>query len=265
MSRAWLALAHNGNLSNGIMFPIDRQYTGKKLNKFYVEQRAKWERMYEITQIKGDGETHPFLSPEDEFADYGTWDVGNLDISAAKTDDMLAGEYAREALKNGLVLNLDGQLWTVVEFQHVKPGKGGAFVRTKLKNLISGLVIDPTFRSGDKVKKPDLSDTEMQFLYSDGETYHFMDQSSYEQIEVAKDALGESADYMKENIEVSVLLFNGRPVGVDLPNFVELKITECDPGVKGDTVSGATKPATYCADGTWLACDDVLYGRRWER
>ena len=101
---AAMAFAHNGNLSNGIMFPVDAQYTGKKLDKFYVEQRAKWERMYEITQIKGDGETHPLLSPDDEFADYGTWDVGNLDLSEAKTDDMLAGEYAREALKNGLVL-----------------------------------------------------------------------------------------------------------------------------------------------------------------
>ena len=97
-------LAHNGNLSNGIMFPIDAQYTGRKLDKFYVEQRAKWERNYEVTQIKGDGETHSFLSPDDEFADYGTWDVGNLDLSVAKTDDMLAGEYAREALKNGLAL-----------------------------------------------------------------------------------------------------------------------------------------------------------------
>ena len=101
---AVIAFAHNGNLSNGIMFPMDAQYTGKKLDKFYVEQRAKWERMYEITQIKGDGEAHPLLSPDDEFADYGTWDVGNLDLSEAKTNDMLAGEYAREALKRGLAL-----------------------------------------------------------------------------------------------------------------------------------------------------------------
>ncbi len=97
-------LAHNGNLSNGIMFPIDAQYSGRQLDKFYVEQRAKWERNYEMTQIKGDGETHSFLSPDDEFADYGTWDAGNLDLSEAKTDAMLAGEYAREALKNGLAL-----------------------------------------------------------------------------------------------------------------------------------------------------------------
>ncbi len=101
---AAMAFAHNGNLSNGIMFPVDAQYTGRKLDKKYVEQRAKWERMYEITQIKGDGEAHPFLSPDDEFADYGTWDVGNLDLTEAKTDDMLAGEYAREALKRGLAL-----------------------------------------------------------------------------------------------------------------------------------------------------------------
>jgi hypothetical protein len=99
-----LALAHNGNLSNGIMFPVDRQFTGKKINKDYVQQRARWEPLYEITQIKGDGEAHPFLSTEDEFADYETWDVGNLDLSEAKTNDMLAGEYAREALKSGLRL-----------------------------------------------------------------------------------------------------------------------------------------------------------------
>jgi len=99
-----LALAHNGNLSNGIMFPVDKQYTGRKLDRKYVEARAKWEPMYEITQIKGDGEAHPFLSPDDAFADYETWDAGNLDLSEAKTDDMLKGEYAREALKSGLLL-----------------------------------------------------------------------------------------------------------------------------------------------------------------
>ena len=99
-----LALAHNGNLSNGFMFPVDKQYTGKKIDQNYVEKRARWEPMYEVTQIKGDGEAHPLLSPDDAFADYGTWDAGNLDLSAAKTDDMLQYEYAREALKNGLVL-----------------------------------------------------------------------------------------------------------------------------------------------------------------
>jgi hypothetical protein len=99
-----LALAHNGNLSNGLMFPVDAQYTGRKLDQAYIQQRARWEPMYEVTQIKGDGEAHPLLSPNDEFADYETWDAGNLDLSEAKTDDMLASEYAREALKNGLML-----------------------------------------------------------------------------------------------------------------------------------------------------------------
>jgi hypothetical protein len=99
-----LALAHNGNLSNGLMFPVDKQYTGRKINKEYATKRARWERMYEVTQIKGDGEAHPLLSPDDEFADYETWDAGNLDLSEAKTPDMLATEYAREALKNGLML-----------------------------------------------------------------------------------------------------------------------------------------------------------------
>jgi hypothetical protein len=104
MGGSALALAHNGNLSNGIMFPVDAQYTGRKLDALYVESRARWEPMYEVTQIKGDGETHPFLSPDDAFADYETWDAGNLDLSEAKTDDMLQYEYAREALKNGLLL-----------------------------------------------------------------------------------------------------------------------------------------------------------------
>ena len=99
-----LAIAHNGNLSNGIMFPVDAQYDGRKLDKTYVEARNRWEPLYEVTQMKGDGEAHPLLSPDDEFADYETWDIGNLDLSTAKTDDMLQYEYAREALKNGLLL-----------------------------------------------------------------------------------------------------------------------------------------------------------------
>jgi hypothetical protein len=99
-----LAIAHNGNLSNGIMFPFTESYQGKRVDREYAETRARWEPMYEITQIKGDGETHPFLSPNDEFADYETWDKGNLSLSEMKSNDMLAGEYAREALKNGLAL-----------------------------------------------------------------------------------------------------------------------------------------------------------------
>jgi len=154
--------------------------------------------------------------------------------------------------RKGLKLEIDGDPFIMVDFQHVKPGKGGAFVRTKLKNLITGNVIDPTFRSGDKVKKPDLVDTAVQFLYADGETYHFMDNKSYEQHEIAKDNLGDAVDYLTENLEVSVLFFNGRAIGIDVPNFVELKITECDPGIRGDTVSGATKPATVETGATFM-------------
>lgn len=151
--------------------------------------------------------------------------------------------FTTQDFRKGLKIEIDGEPYIIVEFQHVKPGKGTAFVRTKIKNLITGLVVDPTFRSGDKVKKPDMSETEMQFLYADGDTYHFMDTKSYEQIEVSRESLGDSVDYLSENLEVSVLMFNGRAVGVDLPNFVVLKIVHCDPGVKGDTVSGASKPA----------------------
>jgi elongation factor P len=146
--------------------------------------------------------------------------------------------------RKGLKLEIDNDPYIIVDFQHVKPGKGSAFVRTKLKNLITGLVIDPTFRSGDKVKKPDLVENVMQYLYADGDQLHFMDAKTYDQIEVVRSNLGEAADYLSENLEVSVLFFNGRPIGVDLPNFVELKVTACDPGIKGDTVSGSTKPAT---------------------
>lgn len=152
--------------------------------------------------------------------------------------------YTTQDFRKGLKIEIDGDPFIVVDFQHVKPGKGGAFVRTKLKNLITGLVIDPTFRSGDKLKKPDLVESEMAFLYSDGDSFHFMDSSSYEQQEIPRDNLGDAVDYLTENLAVSMLLFNGRPIGVEVPNFVELKVTGCDPGMKGDTVSGGTKPAT---------------------
>lgn len=151
--------------------------------------------------------------------------------------------FSTQDFRKGLKIEIDGDPYIIVEFQHVKPGKGTAFVRTKLKNLITGLVIDPTFRSGDKVKKPDLVENTMQFLYANGDIYNFMDTKSYEQIEITREQLGETADYLTENAEASVLLFNGRPVGVELSNFVELKVTRCDPGIKGDTVSGSTKPA----------------------
>lgn len=151
--------------------------------------------------------------------------------------------YSTQDFKNGLKIEYEGEPYIIVEFQHVKPGKGGAFVRTKLKNLLTGRVLDPTFKSGDKVGKPDMDDKEMQYLYREGEHYTFMDNSTYEQVMVDADVVGDATKWMKENTNTEVMFWNGKPIGVSLPNFVELQITECEPGVRGDTAQGATKPA----------------------
>ncbi len=147
-------------------------------------------------------------------------------------------------LKNGMTLNLDDGLFQVVEFQHVKPGKGGAFVRTKLKNVRTGAVVDRTFRAAEKVDQALIDKREMQFLYRDGDDYVFMDNTSYEQLNVGPDALGEAALYLKEGDSAVLQMFDDEIVGVDLPAAVELAITETEPGVQGDRVSGARKPAT---------------------
>ena len=146
--------------------------------------------------------------------------------------------------KNGLKIELDGDPFVITYFQHVKPGKGGAFVRTKVKNLLSGKSVDKTFRSGEKVPEADVEERQMQYLYHDGSDLVFMDTTSYDQIPIADEALGDATKFLKENTEVEVLFWKGKPVNVDLPAFVELEIAQCDPGVKGDTASGATKPAT---------------------
>ena len=151
--------------------------------------------------------------------------------------------YSTQDFRNGLKIEFQGEPYTIVEFQHVKPGKGGAFVRTKIKNLLSGRLLDPTFKSGDKVGKPDLEERDMQYLYRDGELYTFMDTQTYDQVLVDKDGLGDSVKFMKENADCKVLVWNGRAISVELDNKVVLKITECEPGVKGDTATGATKPA----------------------
>lgn len=151
--------------------------------------------------------------------------------------------YSTSEFRRGLKIELDGEPFIIVEFQHVKPGKGGAFVRTKLKSLVTGNVIDRTFRSGDKVGKPDLEEKQMQFLYSEGDKFHFMDSTSYEQQFIERDQLQGADAFLKENTEVVVLFHNGKPIGIDLPNFVELTVTNTDPGIKGDTASGGTKPA----------------------
>jgi elongation factor P len=146
--------------------------------------------------------------------------------------------------RKGLKIELEGEPYIITDFLHVKPGKGGAFVRTKLKSLVTGNVMDRTFRSGEKVKTPALDERSMQYLYHEGDKYHFMDNDTYEQFTLMEDQLGSDSNYLQENVEVKILLHNGQPIGVDLPLFVELTIVQTEPGVKGDTASGGTKPAT---------------------
>lgn len=146
--------------------------------------------------------------------------------------------------RNGVRLMVEGDPFYIVEFQHVKPGKGGAFVRTKLKSYLTGNVLDRTFRSGERFEEPKLEEREMQFLYATGDDYTFMDSESYEQLTFAKNTLGENADLIKENMIVKILVYEHRPIDVELPNFIELKVVDADPGVRGDTASGGTKPAT---------------------
>jgi len=146
--------------------------------------------------------------------------------------------------RNGSKLELEGEPFTIVEFQHVKPGKGGAFVRTKLKSLRSGHVIERTYRSGEKLPTPDLDEREMTFLYMEGTQYTFMDTTSYEQLTFERNQLGDGWDLLKEEMVVTILLHKGAPIGMALPIFVQLKIAKTDPGVRGDTASGGSKPAT---------------------
>lgn len=146
--------------------------------------------------------------------------------------------------RNGAKVELEGQPFTIIEFQHVKPGKGGAFVRTKLKSLRSGNVIERTYRSGEKLETPDLEELEMKFLYASGDEYTFMDTSNYEQLTFNRKLLGDNADLLKEDMTATILLHNSIPIGMELPVFVELKVVKTDPGVRGDTASGGSKPAT---------------------
>jgi elongation factor P len=147
-------------------------------------------------------------------------------------------------LKNGLVLNLDGQLWSVVSFQHVKPGKGGAFVRTTLKNVLSGKVVDKTFNAGTKVETATVDRRDMTYLYSDGADFVFMDTDTYDQITIPGEVVGEAARYLLDNQDVLVAVHEGTPLYVELPTSVELVISHTDPGLQGDRSTGGTKPAT---------------------
>ncbi len=150
-----------------------------------------------------------------------------------------AGEF-----RNGITFELEGTVYQIVEFQHVKPGKGAAFVRTKLRNIINGAVIEKTFRPSEKMPRAHVERNEMQYLYNDGGLYYFMDQETYEQIPIDKQVLGDALKFVKENMNIKVLSYKGSVFGVEPPNFVELEITETEPGIKGDTATGATKPAT---------------------
>jgi elongation factor P len=147
-------------------------------------------------------------------------------------------------LKNGLVLNIDGQLWTVVEFQHVKPGKGGAFVRTTLKNVLSGKVVDRTFNAGTRVETANVDKRAMTFLYREGDDFVFMDGENYEQLSVPVATVGENANYMLDNTEAVVAVHDGLALYIELPTSVELVISHTDPGLQGDRSTGGTKPAT---------------------
>lgn len=147
-------------------------------------------------------------------------------------------------IKNGVVLNIDGQLWSVVEFQHVKPGKGGAFVRTKLKNVMSGKVVDKTFNAGAKIETENVDRRDFTYLYNDGEGFVFMDVADYDQLTVGAATVGDAANFLLENQQVQIALNNGNPLYVEMPPSVVLEVTYTEPGLQGDRSSAGTKPAT---------------------
>ena len=146
--------------------------------------------------------------------------------------------------RNGVTFEYDGSVYQIIEFQHVKPGKGAAFVRTKIKNVISGGVVEKTFSPTDKMPKAHIERKDMEYLYSDGDLFYFMDPETYEQIPVSADQIGDTLKFVKENMQVKILSFKGNIFGIEPPNFVELAITETEPGFAGNTATGATKPAT---------------------
>ncbi|MBN2108252.1 MAG: elongation factor P [Deltaproteobacteria bacterium] len=148
------------------------------------------------------------------------------------------------AIRKNLKLLIDNDPWIVVDFQFVKPGKGQAFTRTKLKNMISGNTMERTYKSGEKLEEARIDENEMVFLYQQGKNYTFMDNTTYEQVELTEDHVGDAKNFLVENMNVEVLFFDGRPISVEVQNFVNLQIVETEPATKGDTVSGATKPAT---------------------
>lgn len=152
--------------------------------------------------------------------------------------------YETSDFKKGLYIEFEGVPFQIVDFQHVKPGKGNAFTRTRMRNLLNNNVQEKTFKSGERVGEPNLERKTMQFLYKDQSGYQFMDLGAYEQTHFDADTIGDYKNFLLENLEIEVLYFKGKPIGLQLPTFVNLKITYCEPGVKGDTASGGSKPAT---------------------
>ncbi|MCP3032984.1 elongation factor P [Halobacillus sp. A1] len=146
--------------------------------------------------------------------------------------------------RTGLTIEVDGNIWQVMDFQHVKPGKGAAFVRSKLRNLRNGNIQEKTFRGGEKVEKAHIENRRMQYLYGSGDMHAFMDTENYEQVELPTAQISHQLNYLKENMEVQIQTYQGETIGVELPKNVELKVVETEPGIKGDTASGGTKPAT---------------------
>lgn len=145
--------------------------------------------------------------------------------------------------RTGTTIELEGGVWQVVDFQHVKPGKGSAFVRSKLKNIKTGAVVERTFNAGEKVPRAHLDQRQMQYLYESDGAFNFMDNETYEQIALSSDQLGDATRFLKENMSIGVLFFQGVVIGIDMPNSVELEVVETDPGIRGDTATGGTKPA----------------------
>jgi elongation factor P len=174
--------------------------------------------------------------------------------------------YSTKDFRPGLRVEIDGAPYVIIENQFVKPGKGQAFNRVRLKNLITGSVLDRTWKSGEMLPPANVSDDTMQFLYESAGTFHFMNVKSYEQVELSEEQVGDAKNYLTENLEVFISFWGHRPISVSPPNFVELQISKCDPGVRGDTVSGATKPATlstgytvavplFVEEGEWIRVD----------
>ena len=170
---------------------------------------------------------------------------------------IFAGDF-----RNGTTFELDSQVYRVVEFQHVKPGKGAAFVRTKLKNVIAGTTMEKTFNPSEKVEEVSITTSEMQYLYNDGETYTFMDNNTYEQVELNKSAIEDILPYLLDNMNVKVLSYKGNIFGVEPPTFVELEVTYTEPGIKGSTATGTTKPATVETGATFQVPLFVEIGNR---